>query len=142
MTAPSPCAAPKAPCKRAAPASVPPPTGVTNSAPCSPRAHEPLQPPAPQQGRGLRAGPAQSRQAQGTYPARCFLDLSEMPSRDMSLLKTMMPTSMFTLGGAEPGLGHHGPHDTQQGSGVRGGPSYQHNDGCGSHEGVEQTALQ
>lgn len=32
----------------------------------------------------------------GTYPARCFLDLSEMPSRDMSLLKTTIPMSMFT----------------------------------------------
>lgn len=32
----------------------------------------------------------------GTYPARCFLDLSEIPSRDMSLLKTTIPMSMFT----------------------------------------------
>lgn len=31
-----------------------------------------------------------------TYPARCFLDLSEMPSRDMSLLNTTIPISMFT----------------------------------------------
>lgn len=46
--------------------------------------------------------------AQGTYPARCFLDLSEMPSRDMSLLNTMMPTSMFTLG--ESGAGVRAGH--------------------------------
>lgn len=31
-----------------------------------------------------------------TYPARCFLDLSEMPSRDMSLLNTTIPISIFT----------------------------------------------
>lgn len=46
----------------------------------------------------------QPRGAQGTYPARCFLDLSEMPSRDMSLLNTMMPTSMFTLGESGAGV--------------------------------------
>lgn len=32
------------------------------------------------------------------YPALCFLDLSEMPSRAMSLLKTMIPMSIFTWG--------------------------------------------
>lgn len=31
-----------------------------------------------------------------TYPARCFLDLSEMPSRDISLLNTTIPISIFT----------------------------------------------
>lgn len=31
-----------------------------------------------------------------THPARCFLDLSEMPSRDMSLLNTTIPMSIFT----------------------------------------------
>lgn len=31
-----------------------------------------------------------------SYPARCFLDLSEMPSRDMSLLNTTIPMSIFT----------------------------------------------
>lgn len=33
-----------------------------------------------------------------TYPALCFLDLSEMPSLDMSLLKTTIPISMLTCG--------------------------------------------
>lgn len=32
------------------------------------------------------------------YPALCFLDLSDTPSRAMSLLKTMIPMSMFTWG--------------------------------------------
>lgn len=31
-----------------------------------------------------------------TYPARCFFDLSEMPSRDISLLNTTIPMSIFT----------------------------------------------
>lgn len=35
-------------------------------------------------------------EVQATYPARCFLDLSEMPSRDMSLLNTTIPISIFT----------------------------------------------
>lgn len=33
-----------------------------------------------------------------TYPALCFLDLSEMPSLDMSLLKTTIPINMLTCG--------------------------------------------
>ena len=39
------------------------------------------------------------------YPALCFLDLSEMPSRAMSLLKTMIPMSIFTWGPAKQGEG-------------------------------------
>lgn len=93
---------------------------------------------APHQPRG------QPRGAQGTYPARCFLDLSEMPSRDMSLLNTMMPTSIFTLG--ESGATVRARHRALReggGLGVQGsGSAHQHDDGSGSHEGVEQTALQ
>jgi len=52
--------------------------------------------------RGLGTAPhaeqGRSRLAQGhrSAPALCFLDLSEMPSRAMSLLKTMIPMSIFT----------------------------------------------
>lgn len=42
---------------------------------------------------------AASQRPLSPYPALCFLDLSEMPSRAMSLLKTMIPMSMFTWGG-------------------------------------------
>ena len=41
---------------------------------------------------------AKSQRPPSPYPALCFLDLSEMPSRAMSLLKTMIPMSIFTWG--------------------------------------------
>lgn len=61
------------------------------------------------------------------YPALCFLDLSEMPSRAMSLLKTMIPMSMFTWGpsGVEWGRQDHQVPSWQgnshMGAGVQGG---------------------
>lgn len=106
---------------------------------------------APRQGWEHRASPGTAPQAQGTYPARCFLDLSEMPSRDMSLLNTMMPTNMFTLGESGAGVRARSPrrgragthHAPGWGLGVPGsGSAHQHDDSSGSHEGVEQAALQ
>lgn len=103
------------------------------------------------QGREHRVSPGTAPQAQGTYPARCFLDLSEMPSRDMSLLNTMMPTSMFTLGESGAGIRARSPrrgragthHAPGWGLGVPGsGSAHQHDDSSRSHEGVEQTAFQ
>lgn len=89
----------------------PPPTDEVKSAPSSARSRR-RRPHAMPRGAGEQGAPrrpqGQPRGAQGTYPARCFLDLSEMPSRDMSLLNTMMPTSMFTLG--ESGAGVRAGH--------------------------------
>lgn len=45
--------------------------------------------------------------SQPPYPALCFLDLSEMPSRAMSLLKTIIPMSIFTWGSSEGGRQDH-----------------------------------
>lgn len=101
------------------------------------------------------------------YPALCFLDLSETPSRAMSLLKTMIPMSMFTWGpgGAErerqghqvpSGQGH--PPGGSWRSGRRqkemmtfwgqslpgcckGARTYQDDDCCWTHKGVEQATL-
>lgn len=52
----------------------------------------------PESPRTLPPTPLPTRPSTETppYPALCFLDLSEMPSRAMSLLKTMIPMSIFT----------------------------------------------
>lgn len=51
------------------------------------------------------------------YPALCFLDLSDTPSRAMSLLKTMIPMSMFTWGPGWSRAGGREDHEVPSGQG-------------------------